>query len=77
MLVMNTDTKSHLAKTHDRCLKEAEMKQIKMFLEAQLHQRTNSLPLLDSIDGLLGVEAGGYLEKVNQMPCNKVAENLI
>ena len=55
ILIMNTDSKSHLAKTLEKCLQEAERAKKKMYLEACLQQRPQFSPFVASVDGLLDV----------------------
>ena len=64
MYIVNTDAKSHLAKTPEKCLQEEERTKKKMYLEACLHQCWNLLPLVDSVDGIMGVEAGSIMKRL-------------
>ena len=64
MRVVNTDVKSHSAKTPEKCLQEAERAKKKMYLEACLQQRRHFSPFVASIDGLLGVEATATLKRI-------------
>ena len=64
MHVMNTDAKSHYAKTPEKCLQEAERGKKRMYLEACLHQRRPSSPFFASVDGLMGVEAFATLKRL-------------
>ena len=57
MHVVNTNAKSHTAKTPEKCLHEAERGEKRMYLEACLQQRRHFSPFVASVDGLLGVEA--------------------
>ena len=64
MRIVNTDSKSHSAKTQEKCLQEAEQKKKKMYLEACLQQRRHFSPLVASVDGLLGLEATSTLKRI-------------
>ena len=64
MRVMNTDNKSHLARTSEKCLQEAERAKKNVYLEACLQQRCYFSHCVASIDGLLGVEAGATLKRL-------------
>ena len=64
MHVVNIDSKCHLAKTHKKCLHEAEQAMKKMYLDACLQQRQHFSPFVASIDGLLGVEATATLKRI-------------
>ena len=57
MRVMNTDAKSHLAKTPEKCLKEAERVKKKMYLETCLQQCRHFSHFFASFDGQMGVKA--------------------
>ena len=74
---MNTDTKSHLAKTPEKCLQEAERANKNMYLEACLQQRQHLLAFASSGDEVLGVEAGGYPENGRQPHCKKMAATIL
>ena len=64
MRVLNTDAKNHAVKTPEKCLQEAERGKKWMYLEACLHQRRNFSPFVNSVDGLLGVEATATLKRL-------------
>ena len=61
---MNTDAKSHSAKTPEKCLQEGEQAKKKIYLEACLQKRQHFLPFASSIDGLLGVEATATQKRI-------------
>ena len=65
MLVVNTYAKYHLAKTPEKCLQNAERAKKKMYLEACLQQRRHFSPFVDSVDGILGVEAGDTMKRLS------------
>ena len=64
MRIMNTDAKSHLAKTPEKCLQEAERAKKKMYLEACLQKRRHFYCFVASVDGLLGVESMATLKRI-------------
>ena len=64
MHVVNTDDKSYLAKTPEKCLQKAAMLKRKMYLEACLQKHGHFLLLVASIDGLLGVEPAATLKRI-------------
>ena len=64
MHVVNTDVKSYLERTPEKCLEEAERGKKKMYLEACLQQRRHFSPFVASVDGLLGVEATATLKRI-------------
>ena len=64
MRIVNTDAKSHLANTPEKCLQEAEQAKKNMYLEACLQQRRQLSPLIASVDGLLGVEDTAILKMI-------------
>ena len=64
MRVVNTDAKSHSAKTPYKCLQEAERRKKRMYLEACLQQRRHFFPFVASVDGLLGVETTSTLKRL-------------
>ena len=55
--VLNTDVKSHSAKTPEKCLQEAERANNKIYLDTCLQQRRRFSPFVASFGGLMGVEA--------------------
>ena len=61
---VDTDDKSHLAKTPEKCLQEAEKAKKKMYLEDCLQKCRHLLPFFASVNGLLGVEAGSTLKRL-------------
>ena len=64
MRVVNTDAKSYLTKTLERCLQDAA-KAKKMSLEACFQKRQQVLPFFKSIDGLLGFYAEASLKRIS------------
>ena len=64
MCVVNTDEKSHSAKTPEKCLQEAERGKKWMYLEACLQQSRDFYPIVASVDGLLGVETTATLKRL-------------
>ena len=64
MHVMNTDTKSHLAKTSEKCLQEAERAKKKIYLEECLQKCRHISPFVASVDRLIGVEATATLKRI-------------
>ena len=64
MRIVNTDAKSHLAKTSGTCLREAEQAKKNMYLEACLQQSLQSSSFVASVDRLLGVEATATLKRM-------------
>ena len=71
MHFVNTDAKSHLAKTPEKCLQEAERAKNKMYLEACLQQRRHFSPFVASIDGLMGVEETATLKGISSCLAKK------
>ena len=71
MRVVNTDTKSHMAKTPEKCLQEAERGKKRMYLEACLQQRRHFSPFVASVYGLMGVEATANLKKLASILATK------
>ena len=65
MRVVNTDAKSHSAKTSENCLQEAERGKNWIYLEACLHHRRHLSPFVAPVDGLLGVEATKTLKRLS------------
>ena len=64
MRVVNTDAKSHNAKTPEKCLQEAERWKKRIYLEACLQQSRKFSTFVASADGLLGVEATATLKRL-------------
>ena len=62
MRIVNTDAKSHSAKTLKKCLQETERVKKKIFLEACLQQHQHFSTFATSVDGLLGVDAAATLK---------------
>ena len=60
---MNTDAKSHLAKTPEKCFREVERVKKKMYLESCLQQHQHFSHFVTSVDGLLGVEDSATLKR--------------
>ena len=71
MRIVNTYAKSHLTKTPEKCLQEAEQAKKKMYLEDCLQQRRQLSPLVASVDGILGVEATATLNKISSRLATK------
>ena len=68
---MNTDAKSHSAKTPEKCLQEGDQAKNKMYLEACLQQHQHFFPLVSSINRLLGVEATVTLKSIDSRLATK------
>ena len=64
MRVVNTDAKSYLTNTLERCLQDAAKAKKKMYLEACLQQRQHFLPLVTSVDVLLDTKVGDTLKRI-------------
>ena len=64
MRVVNTDAKSYLEKTPEKCLQEAAREKKKIYLESCLQQRCHFYTLVASVDGQLGVEAAATLKGI-------------
>ena len=64
MRVVNTDAKSHMAKSLEKFLQEAERGKKRMYLAACLQQRRHFSHFVASVDGLLGVEATATLKRL-------------
>ena len=62
--VMNTDAKSYLSKTPEKCLQEAEQAKRKIYLEACFQERRHFPPFFTSLDGILGVEGVDNLKRI-------------
>ena len=75
MRVMNTYAKSHLAKTPEKCLQEAEREKKKTHLDTYLQQRRHFYPFVASVDGLLGVESTDTLERIASRLTTKWRQN--
>ena len=71
MRVVNTDAKSLLVKTPEKCLQEADRAKKKMYLEACLQQRQHFSTFVASVDGLLGVEATATLKRISNRLATK------
>ena len=71
MHVVNTDANSHLAKTPEKCLQEAERTKKKMYLEACLQQRRHLYPFVASINGMLGEESTATLKRIASLLATK------
>ena len=65
MRVVNTDAKSHLGKTPEKCLQEAERGNNMMYPEECLQQRRHFSPFVASVDGLLDMEATETLKRIS------------
>ena len=63
--VMNTTANSHLAKTMEKFLHEAERAKKKMYLETCLQQRRKFSPFIASVGGLIIVEATATLKRIS------------
>ena len=64
MRVVNTDAKSHMAKSPEKCLQEAKRVQKRMYQEACIQQRRHFSSFVASEDVLLGVEATATLKRL-------------
>ena len=71
MRVANIDAQSHLAKTLETCLQEAERAKNKIYLEECLQQRRHFWPFVASVGRLLGVEAAVTLKRVSSRLVSK------
>ena len=71
MSIVNTEARSYLTKTLEKCLQEAERATKNIYLEACLHQLCHLLPFFASADGLLGVETGESLKILSSRPATK------
>ena len=65
MRVVNTDAKTQIMKTPEKCLQEAERGKKWMYLEACLQQLRNFSLFIALVDGLLGVEATENLKRIS------------
>ena len=65
LCVVNTDALSYVRRSPEKCLHEAERGKKKMYLEACLQQLQYLPPLVDSVDGLLGVEATATMKRIS------------
>ena len=77
MRVLNTYSKSHSAKTPEKCLQEAERAKKKMYLEDCLQQRRHVSYFVASGDRMLGVEATANLKRIASHLAKKVAATLL
>ena len=64
MCVVTTYANYHLAQTLEKCRQEEERVKKKMYFEACIQQLQHFLPFLDSVDGMLGVEATATLKSI-------------
>ena len=64
MCVVNTYALTHRTKDPEKCLHETERGKKKMYLEACLQQRRHFSPFVNSVNGLLGVEATDTLKRL-------------
>ena len=71
MRVVNTDNKSYLVKTPEKCLQEVSRAKKKMHLKACLQKRRHFSPLVASVDGLLDVEAVATLKRITSRLATK------
>ena len=71
MRVVNTYSKSHMAKAPQKFLQEAERGKKHMYLEAYLQQRRHFSPFVASVGGLLGVEATATLKRLSSLLATK------
>ena len=69
--VVNTGTKSHLEKTPEKCLQEAEQAKKKMYLEACLQKRRKFYPFVASIGGIFSVEEAATLKRISSRLAKK------
>ena len=65
MRIVNTDARSNLAKAPEKCIKESEWAKKNMDLEACLQKRQHFSPLVDSVDGITGVEETATLNSIS------------
>ena len=63
--------KIHSGKNPEKSLQEAERGKKRMYLEAFLQQRRQFSPFVDSVDGLLGVEAKSTLKILTSLLATK------
>ena len=61
---MNTDVKSGLSKTPEKCLQEAGREKKKMYSEECLQKHRHFSPFVSSVNRLLGVEAKAILKRI-------------
>ena len=71
MYVANTDAKSYVKKTPERCLQDCEKAKKKVYLEDCLQKRQHFLPFVASVGGLLDVEAEAALKGVSKRLATK------
>ena len=64
MRVMNTDAKSHSAKTPDKCLHEADRSKKKIYLKVFLQQRRHFSPFVASVNRMLSLDATATLKMI-------------
>ena len=64
MCFVNTDAKYRLEKTPKNCLQEAKRLNKKIYLETCFQQCQKKLPLVASVDGILGVEAADTMKMI-------------
>ena len=77
MRVANTDAKSHMAKSVEKCLQEAERGNKMMYFEACLQQHRPSSPICRLAGWTVGGGGDGNLEEFIQSPGHQVEANLI
>ena len=65
MNFMNTDATFYLNRSLYKCYQISEKEKKCKFLVACLNQKHHFLPFVDSVDGLLGVEAEVTLKQVS------------
>ena len=71
MRVVNTDAKYYLEKTTDKCLQEAARSKKIIYLEACLQQCQHFLPFVESVDGLMDVEAAATPKRISNRLATK------
>ena len=71
MRVVNTDSKSHSAKTPEKCLQEAERAKKNIYLESCLQQRRHFYTFVASVDGLLGMDLMATLKIIDSRLAKK------
>ena len=71
MRVVNTEAKSHYAKTPEKCLQEAERGKKRMYMEACLQKCRHFSPFVLLVDGLPGVEATATLKRLSSRLATK------
>ena len=63
--VVNTDTKSYVKKTPERCIHEAAKAKNKKYLEACIQKCRHFSPFFISVNGLMGMKAEATLKRIS------------